>query len=359
MSRILLLLENKKNCGLLAEWLAIRYEVVLPASGPALSRPFDLCLVDGPTLDRIWNQVEARKAVEQPVFLPFVLVTSRRDVEMVTRHLWQATDELILTPIEKVELQARVEVLLRARRLSLELKLRNEDLQSFMRAMTHDLRAPLRAISGFARALTEDEAVSPRAKSQHYLATIRMASQHMQELIDALLNFAHLGREEVHLQEVDLQLLGEDCLQILQQEILSRNARVSLVRELPLVRANPTLLRMTMVNLLSNALKFVAPGVQPEVTLSARTSLDMCRIEVRDNGIGIAPENQARLFAPFMQLHGIEEYPGIGLGLATVRKAVELMGGRVGLQSVPGEGSTFWIELNTAVEVGHALSDRR
>jgi signal transduction histidine kinase len=359
MSCILLLLENKRNCDLLSAWLATRYEVVLPDGGPALSRAFDLCLVDGPTLDRIWDQVEARKMIEQPVFLPFVLITSRKDVEMITRHLWQATDELVLAPIEKVELQARVEVLLRARRLSLELKLRNEDLQSFFHAMTHDLRAPLRAITGFAQALSEDEAASLSGRGQHYLERISVASQHMQELIDSLVDFARMGREEIQIQEVDLKLLGESCLHILEREIQSSNARVLLVGELTVARANPPLLKMALVNLLSNALKFVAQGVQPEVILSAQTLSEVCRIEVRDNGIGIAQENHARLFTPFMQLHGIEEYPGVGLGLAMVRKAVELMGGRVGLQSSPGEGSTFWIELNTTVEVRHAFSDYR
>jgi signal transduction histidine kinase len=357
MSRILLLLDNKKNCDLLAQWLATRYEVVLPDGGPALNRAFDLCLVDGPALDRIWKQVQARKVIEQPVFLPFVLITSRKDVDMVTRHLWQATDELILAPIEKVELQARVEVLLRARRLSLELKLRNEDLESFFHAMTHDLRAPLRAVAGFAEALSEDEAASLSGKGKHYLATIQVATEHMRELIDALIGFSRLGHEEIQLQEVDMELLSESCLRILQQEIQSRNAQVMLASELPVVLANPTLLRMALVNLLSNALKFAALGVQPQVMLSAQTLSGVCRIEVRDNGIGIAPENHSRLFTPFVQLHSIEEYPGIGLGLATVRKAVELMGGRVGLKSSPGEGSTFWIELNTAIEVHHALSD--
>src|SRR5437763_1991459 len=102
MSRILLLLDNKKNSDLLAEWLGMRYEVVQSHDEQGLNKPFDLCLVDGLTLDRVWKQVQARKAIEQPVFLPFVLVTSRKDVDMVTRHLWQATDELILAPIEKV-----------------------------------------------------------------------------------------------------------------------------------------------------------------------------------------------------------------------------------------------------------------
>jgi len=215
MSRILLLLENSKNADLLAEWLGTRYEVVLPRGAHGLNRPFDLCLVDGPTLDRIWKQVEPRKVVEQPVFLPFVLVTSRRDVDMVTRHLWQATDELILAPIEKVGLQARVEVLLRARRLSLELKQRNEDLESFFHAMTHDLRAPSRAIAGFAQALAEDELASLSGKGNHYLAMIQVATQHIQELYDALIEFARLGREDVQLQEVELALSIWRCLRIL------------------------------------------------------------------------------------------------------------------------------------------------
>lgn len=357
MSRILLLLDNKKNRDLLAAWLEMRYEVVLHDGEPSLNTLFDLCLLDGPTLDRIWKQVQARKAMEQPVFLPFVLITTRKDVDVVTRHLWQTTDELILVPIEKVELQARVEILLRARRLSLELKLRNEDLESFFHAMTHDLRAPLRAIGSFAEALSKDEAASLSGKGKHYLETIQMATEHMRELIDALIGFSRLGRDEIQLQEVDLQLISKSCLRTLQQEIQHRNAQVTLDRGLPVVRANPTLLKMALVNLLSNALKFVAPGVQPKVILSAQAPGAVCRIEVQDNGIGIAPEDQPRLFTPFVQLHGIEEYLGIGLGLATVRKAVELMGGRVGLESSPGRGSTFWIELNAANEVHHALSD--
>lgn len=356
MSRILLLLDNKKNCDLLAKLLETRYDVVLPNSGRGLNKPFDLCLVDGPMLDRVWEQVQARKEIEQPIFLPFVLITSRKDVDMVTRHLWQTTDELILIPIEKVELQARVEVLLRTRRLSLELKLRNEDLESFFHAMTHDLRAPLRAIACFAEALTEDEAASLSGRSKHYLEMIQTATDQMRELIDALIGFSRLGRDEIQLQDVDLQLLVESCLRTLQQEIQNRNVQVIIARELPVVQANPTLLKIALINLLSNAIKFVALGVQPSLMLSVQVLSEVCRIEVHDNGIGIASENQSRLFTPFVQLHGIEEYPGIGLGLATVRKAVELMGGWVGLESAPGKGSTFWIELNTAIEVHHAFS---
>lgn len=349
MNRILLILEKKKNRDLLASWLETRYEVVKSDDVRILDTPFDLCLVDGPTLDRIWSQIQEKKRAEEPIFQPFMLITTRTDVDMVTRHLWKAVDELIIAPIEKVELQARVEILLRARRLSLELKLRNEDLESFFHAMTHDLRAPLRAMLGFTEALCEEEANVLSAQGKHYLTVIQAATQQMQELINALIRFARLGRDEIQIQEVDLQLLSEKCLQTLQQEIQQKHAQMTLQKDFPQVRANPTLLEMALINLLSNALKFTAPGVQPRVLLAAHVQGDLCRINVQDNGIGIAPENQPHLFTPFRQLHGMEEYPGIGLGLATVRKVVELMGGRVGLQSSLGQGSTFWIELNTAM----------
>lgn len=354
--RVLFLLENKKNRDLLTAWLGMHYEVAQPDGEPGLDALFDLCLIDGPMLDRTWRKVQTRKELEQPVFLPFVLITTRRDVDMVTRHLWRTADELILAPIEKIELQARVEVLLRTRRLSLDLKLRNEDLESFFHAMTHDLRAPLRAITGFSEALSEDEAASLSQKGRHYLATIQAATGQMQELIDALVDFSRLGRGEIQLKKVDLGLIYKNCLQALQHELHNKGIHVMLTGEFPGVQANPTLLKMALINLLSNACKFIAPGVQPSVVLRTQVREGVCRIEVQDNGIGIAPEDQPRLFTPFTQLHGVEEYPGIGLGLATVRKAVTLMGGRVGLRSSPGQGSTFWIELNTAIEAHHALS---
>lgn len=124
MDRILLFLDHKENRHLLAEWLEQKYQVILANTDQALDESFDLGILDGPALDRLWERAQARKEAEQPVFLPFLLVTARKDVRYVTRHLWRTVDELILTPLEKVEFQARVEILLRARRLSLELNQR-------------------------------------------------------------------------------------------------------------------------------------------------------------------------------------------------------------------------------------------
>jgi PAS domain S-box-containing protein len=136
MNRILLLLEHTENRRLLSELLSQFYEVIIPdavvQSGnavPLLDEEFDLCLLDGVTLNHVWEWVQAKKRSLHPVFLPFLLITFRSDVKLLTRNLWQSIDELITKPMEKLELQARVEMLLRSRQLSLELNATNQRLQ--------------------------------------------------------------------------------------------------------------------------------------------------------------------------------------------------------------------------------------
>lgn len=348
MDRILLLLDHKTNRALLSSWLGLRYDVVCHDRRTALRASFDLCLIDGPALDRLWEEVLQCKAAEDPAFLPVVLITSNREAELLTRHLWKTVDELIRIPIEKLELQARVEILLRARHLSRELKLRNEDLQSFFHAMTHDIRAPLRAIKSFAHLLQEEESSSMGVQGRQDLERILAAAAQMQEIIDGLIAFARVERGDQQMQSVSLEQQIQLCLQHLQHEIEQSQAQITVHGVLPEVQGNAILLTLVLTNLLSNALKFVAPGTRPVVLIRADTAQQSCRLEIEDNGIGIPLKDQQRLFQPFVQLHGAEVYEGVGLGLATVRKAVELMGGRVGIASQPGKGSIFWMELRTA-----------
>jgi len=348
MSRILLLLDHRQNRRLLAEWLEQNHQVVMPETDRALQEAFDLAILDGLALDRLWEQVRVRKQTEEPLFLPVLLLTSRQGVDLVTRHLWRTIDEVVLRPIEKVELQARTEVLLRARGLSVALQRRHTDMEAFLHAMTHELRAPLRVITGFAEEL--QVMTPPSHEAQHCLCRIRTAAVQAQDLITSLLNFGRLGHGAVRRRRMSLHGVIASCLRQLQAEIQARDARVTVLENEVVLSADPTLLKYALTNLLANALIFVAPGVSPEITVAAAMARGVCRIEVTDNGIGISPEDQARLFTPFVRLHGVEEYPGIGLGLATVRKAIELMDGYVGVTSVPGAGSTFWIELVTMEE---------
>jgi signal transduction histidine kinase len=348
MSRILLLLDHRQNRRLLAEWLEQNHQVVVPETDWALQEAFDLAILDGLALDRLWEQVRARKQTEEPLFLPVLLLTSRQGVDLVTRHLWRTIDEVVLRPIEKVELQARAEILLRARGLSVALQRRHADMEAFLHAMTHELRAPLRVITGFAEEL--QMTASPSHEAQHCLWRIRTAAVQAQDLITSLLNFGRLGHGAVRRRRMSLHSVIASCLRQLHAEIQARDTRITVRGDEVVLGADPTLLKYALTNLLANALIFVAPGVSPEVTVAAAMARGVCRIEVTDNGIGISQEDQARLFTPFVRLHGVEEYPGIGLGLATVRKSIELMGGHVGVTSMLGAGSTFWIELGTMEE---------
>jgi len=314
-------------------------------SGQALDEPFDLCIIDAPNLNRMKSELEARREAEQPGILPVLLVTPRRDIWTRMPHLWQLVDDSITTPANKLEFQARTEILLRARRISLELKLRNEDLEAFVQAMSHDLRASLRTVTMFTEAILQSDAGGMTEETKHDLDRVAGAAQEMRELIDSLLNFSRLGRGEVRYEPIDLRSYVEACLRNLQGEIRNRHASIKIKAKPRTVQADPTLLKIALTNLLSNAIKFVPRGVRPQITVSASVTEDICRIEIGDNGIGISEEDQQRIFMPFVRVYAEEQFPGIGLGLPSVRKAVELMGGRVGVESKPGQGSRFWIEL--------------
>jgi signal transduction histidine kinase len=344
MARVLLLLAHTENRRLLAEVLAPHHDVLETQSADALNRPFDLGVVDGRTLDREREWIQARRDAEAPVMLPFLLVTSRQDVDITTRELWQSVDDLLVVPVEKAVLDARVALLLRARTFSVELARRNDDLQAMVHALNHDLRAPARISASFAQALLEDYGDRLDDRGRHYIARIRAAGARSRKLLDRLLAFAQLGREALHVQDVALEALVRIVLDDLEEAIATRDAVIDVRSPLPVVQADFGLLELALTNLIANALKYVAEGERPHVTLRAAERPRGWRIEVEDRGIGIAPEDQARIFHPFVRLHGEETYRGSGLGLAIAQKAVTLMEGRIGVQSSPGTGSTFWIE---------------
>jgi signal transduction histidine kinase len=345
MSRIVLVVESKENRHLLNEFLSAYHSVGEHQGHDQFEEAFDLCIIDDTGLDRFKTELEARRDAEQPGFLPVLLVTKQRDIWARLPNLWQLVDESIAVPVAKLELQARVEILLRARRISLALRLRNEDLEAFIQAMSHDLRASVRAVTMFAEAVASSEGERLSKDGKQDLDRISWAAQEMRELIDSLLNFSRLGRGEVRYEPIDLRSYIETCLRNLQGEIRHRHANIRVKGRSRTVQADPTLLKIALTNLLSNAIKFVSDGVQPEITVSASIQQDLCRIVIDDNGIGISKEDQQRIFMPFVRIYAEQDFPGIGLGLPSVRKAVELMGGRVGVESKPGRGSRFWIEL--------------
>lgn len=239
------------------------------------------------------------------------------------------------------ELEERVEQ--RTRQLSDA----NAELEAFSYTIAHDLRAPLRHMHSLSDALMDDYAGGLDATGQDYLRRIANAAMRMDALIQDLLAYARLGKDQLHLHTVDLERSVSDVLQELAPVLEDAQAVVDVQRPLGAVLAHRGTLEQVLANLVSNAVKFVAPGVRPHVSVrsESRGARLRLRLWVEDNGIGIEPRHAQRIFRVFERLHTHEAYPGTGIGLAIVKKSIEWMGGAAGVESEPGRGSRFWIEL--------------
>ena len=222
------------------------------------------------------------------------------------------------------------------------------ELNTFAYTVAHDLRAPLRAMVGFSQVLLEDYAPALDSLAHDYIRRIAEAARRMDKLIQDLLTYSRLTRDLMPIENVELAPLVSEVLGRFEEEFRELGARVDVDGPLPPVRAHRVALHQVISNLLSNAVKFVAPGRRPEVRIHAQRKRGRVRLWVEDNGIGIAAEHQDRIFGVFQRLHSLADYPGTGIGLAIVKRAVERMGGRVGVESATGKGSRFWIEFRSA-----------
>jgi PAS domain S-box-containing protein len=230
--------------------------------------------------------------------------------------------------------------------LTVQLEQIRAEQEAFTTALAHDLRAPLRAMSGFGDMLIEDYIGRPLdVKGVSFATKMMQAAKRMDQLIEDLLVFNRLSQASVNLGPIALRNLVPEILRSFSTEIQESAAAVEAQVEPVDVIADGILLYLVLCHLVSNALKFVAPGVVPRVTVRAARRGERIRIEVEDNGIGIPSEYVNRIFGVFQRLNRTEAYEGTGMGLAIVRKAVDRMGGRVGLDSEPGKGSRFWVEL--------------
>jgi signal transduction histidine kinase len=220
-----------------------------------------------------------------------------------------------------------------------------QEQEQFAYSVSHDLRAPLRAMSGFSQALYEDYAGTLDETGREYARRIMDASERMDVLIKDLLAYSRLSRAEIELECVDPAVLVADVLQQLEVERSERNASVEVREPLLPVKGNSLTLTQVFLNIISNAFKFVGKGVSPKVVIRTEGRGQMVRIWFDDNGIGILPEHQSRIFRIFERLNRQENYPGTGIGLAMVRKAVSRMDGTCGVESDGRTGSRFWVEL--------------
>jgi signal transduction histidine kinase len=199
-------------------------------------------------------------------------------------------------------------------------------------------------MQAFSTILLEDYASHLDDTAQNYARRIVRSAEAMDLLVLNLLAYGRVARSEIALDAVSVEAAWASALSQHEHAIAGSNARVEAASPLPLVRAHEATLTQVLANLLDNALKFVGPEVTPHIRLWAEEGPDRIRLWLQDNGIGIAPEHHERVFRVFERLHG-KEYRGSGVGLSIVRKGIERMGGQVGLESRPGQGTRFWIDL--------------
>lgn len=219
-----------------------------------------------------------------------------------------------------------------------------QQLETFSYSLVHDMRAPLRSVRSFAGVLMEEYGPRLDDTARDYLRRLENSVARMDALITDVLAYSRVNASETTLQPVDLEHLVRDTVEQYPQFQECRGC-VHVQSPLPVVLGNRALLIQCVSNLLGNAIKFVPPGRTPRVIVRAESMPDRARIWFEDNGIGIASEYRDRIFGLFQRLHRVEEYAGTGVGLAIVKKAVERMRGRVGVESALGEGSRFWIEV--------------
>jgi PAS domain S-box-containing protein len=227
-----------------------------------------------------------------------------------------------------------------------ELAETNAELESFARTVSHDLRAPLRAMEGFAAALAEDYGQQVDAEGREYIQHIIDSAKRLDGMVADLLAYSRLGRTELRITSLALNDVVHEAMNRLRGEITSQSAVITVAENMPTILGHKSTLAQVVTNLLSNALKFVAKNTRPEVRIWATTTtIGMVRLTVQDNGIGVETAYQKRIFQVFERLHGIESYPGTGIGLAIVARACERLGGSCGMESNHGHGSQFWVEF--------------
>jgi signal transduction histidine kinase len=240
--------------------------------------------------------------------------------------------------------------------LSLNRKLaqQNEELERFAYICSHDMHEPVRMMSTYSVLLQQEYAGTIPEKGGKYISFIARSSGRLQNMIEQIIAFCRVGREEVQLEEVDCNQVAEEVLAEFGEIIQSSQAQI-ICRPLPTIRTSLALVQMLLHNLIDNALKFQPPGRKPVVVIDAARSLlgerPAWQINIRDNGIGIDPESRDRVFTIFQRIHRKEDYPGAAIGLSICKKFVELCGGAMDYQSVPGEGTTFYVLLPETAEL--------
>jgi len=221
------------------------------------------------------------------------------------------------------------------------------DLQAFSYSVSHDLRSPLRAMQGFAEAVLEDYGDKLDERGRDYLGRIKAAGTRLDRLILDLLSYTRIARDDAPMESSDLDKIVRDVIAA-DSRLQSPAAEIRVDGPLPKVLGRESALNQVVTNLLGNAVKFVHEGKTPSIRIWSEERAPSVRLWIEDKGLGIAKEEQEKIFNMFTQLNDSAKFGGTGVGLAIVKKAMEIMHGKVGVESTDDSGSRFWLELPKA-----------
>jgi signal transduction histidine kinase len=294
--------------------------------------------------------------VSASLFIVFAIILGAREAwiqnesQLLTDKLVTANEQLQQANVELRHSEARYRDLTtaleqRVGERTTELKRAYDELEGFSYAVAHDLKAPLRAINGFAHLFEQEMQGELTDRAREHLARIRNGSVKMATLIDDLLSYSHIDRRGLQSSVVSVPTLVDQVLSPYQDEIHRRGIALVVVVEPMTVRVDASGLALALRNLVENALKYTRDTDKPRIAVVCRRKDGGVLLAVTDNGIGFDMQYHDHIFKLFQRLHRDDQYPGTGIGLALVRKAIERLGGKVWAESKAGEGSTFTIEL--------------
>jgi DNA-binding response OmpR family regulator len=365
------------------------YDVVLAASGEEAldmlaAQPVDCILMDL-VMPGMGGKEAAIRVKDSPVGrdVPLVVVTAVDEPQTVIEVLAAGADDYITKSADFGLVRARVKAQLRRRQvedehrrareallrreleaasaratrkvaearavLVEELERKNKELEAFSYSVSHDLRAPLRSIQGFTGALVDECSAELNDRAKDYLCRVRAAADRMGELIEDMLELSRVSRAELRRQPIDLAKVARVVATDLEKKEPRRKV-VFEIENVPPVDGDGRLLRILLDNLLGNAWKFTAKREESRIEFGVRAADGPPVYYVRDNGAGFDMRQAERLFSPFQRLHNERDYPGTGIGLATVQRIVDRHGGRVWAEGTVGEGATIEFTIPPARE---------
>jgi PAS domain S-box-containing protein len=258
-------------------------------------------------------------------------------------QLLQTLADAAARAIENINLYAELEQ--RVKKRTEQLQAANKELETFTYSVSHDLKAPLRGIDGYSKLLLDEYGESLNEEASHFIKTIRSSTLQMNQLIDDLLSYSRLERSEVKLGKINLKPFVERIVSGFSDELQKSGATIKMHLPEIQITADSTGLSIALRNFVENALKFSSEKIKPLIEIGYEEKPGSWIIFVKDNGVGFDMKYHDRIFDIFQRLHRAEDFPGTGIGLAMVAKAVQRMGGKTWAESAPGNGATFFIEL--------------